>query len=311
MNLGYSTRGRSQSNASRGSSATLQGYFLILNLEVRPLFLKLFGLILSYSLRGPLPFRLWAPQSKILLEKQNNMSKQRVLCLHGFTSNGSVLAHQVRGITNALSKDFDFLFPDGPHEVDMLKQNPAAKSWTEYVAANSTAGHRAWWFARDADLASNELGGFHGLERSLDYLGDLIQKTGPVHVIWGFSQGACFAGILMSLLSDKLKDHPLSRHLPTHHGMPCAGVFCSGFRARFPQYDSVYAPGIDVPTLHVWGEQDDVVSPERSETLLKVCRDPSILRHVGGHEIPTSEEDQAVIVRFLHEKVRSKNKESL
>src|SRR5438445_628258 len=111
------------------------------------------------------------------------MSKLRVLCLHGFTSNGSVHAHQVRNITSALSAD-------------------------------------------------------------------------------------------------------------------------SGFRARFPQYDSVYAPGIDTPTLHILGEQDHAVSTERSETLLRVCRDASVLRHAGGHEIPTSEEDQAVIIRFLRDKAR-------
>jgi pimeloyl-ACP methyl ester carboxylesterase len=237
------------------------------------------------------------------------MSKPRVLCLHGFTSNGSVHAQQVRSITNALSADFDFLFPDGPHEVDMSKQiNPedtAAKLWSDYVLANSTSGHRAWWFARDADPANNQSGGFHGLERSLDYLGDLIQKTGPVHVIWGFSQGACFAGMLISLLSDGLKDHPLRRYLPVHQGMPSAGVFYSGFKARFPQYDSVYALGIDIPTLHILGERDNVVSAKRSETLIRVCRDGSVLRHAGEHEIPTSTEDHAVIIRFLRDKVRS------
>jgi predicted esterase len=242
------------------------------------------------------------------------MSKVRVLCLHGFTSNGSVHAHQVRSITNELSADFDFLFPDGPHEVDMSKQtnpeDPATKLWSDYVSANSTSGHRAWWFARDADPVSNQPSGFHGLERSLDHMGDLIRRTGPVHAIWGFSQGACFAGMLISLLSDQLKDHPLRKHLPAHQGMPSAAVFYSGFRARFPQYDSVYVPGIDIPTLHISGEQDDVVSAERSDALLRVCRDASVLRHAGGHEIPTLEEDQAVIVRFLRDNARSRNNDS-
>jgi len=243
------------------------------------------------------------------------MNKLRILCLHGFTSNGTMHALQIRSLTDSLSKDFDFLFPDGPHSVDMSQsdaENSAAKSWTEYVSANSTSGHRAWWFARDADSASNNAAGsYHGLERSLDYLGDFIKEAGEVHGIWGFSQGACFAALLTALLSPQLKDHPLRKHLPSNQGPPSAGVFVSGFKARFPQYDSIYAPGIDVPTLHIMGEKDDAVSPERSGALMKVCRNASVLRHSGGHEIPSSEEDQAVIVKFLRQNVCFKERESL
>lgn len=239
------------------------------------------------------------------------MSKLRVLCLHGFTSNGSVHAHQVRAITKALSADFDFLFPDGPHEVEitekMKRESPTMRSWSEFVDQNSKSGHRAWWFARDADPAKNEPGGFHGLEKSLDFLGDLIEKTGPVHAIWGFSQGACFAGMLMSLLSNQQREHPFRRRIPSSQPMPSAGVFFSGFRARFSQYDSAYAFGIDVPTLHIIGAEDTIVTPERSETLVKICRGARLLKHKGGHDIPTSEKDQQAIVDFLREKVHTAN----
>jgi hypothetical protein len=183
------------------------------------------------------------------------MSKLRILCLHGFTSNGSLHAHQARHITKALSSDFDFLFPYGPHEVGLSTQmdlsNPSTKAWSEYVSAISAAGHRAWWFARDPNPDFNEPGGFHGLQQSIEHLGDLIQRTGPIHAIWGFSQGACFAGMLASLLSEKNKDHPLRRLLPDYQGTPNSCIFFSGFKARFEQYDEIYAPSIEVPTMHV------------------------------------------------------------
>jgi pimeloyl-ACP methyl ester carboxylesterase len=224
-------------------------------------------------------------------------------------------ALQIRSLTNALSQDFEFLFPDGPHSVDMSSQegaleNSAAKSWTEYVNANSTSGHRAWWFARD-DPSDPETGSYEGLERSLDYLGEYIQKETPIHAIWGFSQGACFAGLLTALLSPGLKDHPLRKHLPSYQASPSASIFVSGFKARFPQYDSIYAKGIDVPTLTIIGEKDDAVPPEKSEALMGVCRDPSVLRHAGGHEIPSSAGHQAAIIKFLRERVHSNNRESL
>lgn len=237
------------------------------------------------------------------------MTKLRILCLHGFTSNGAVHAHQIRGITKALSAEFEFLFPDGPHAADvpgkMNLQNPATKSWSEFVAKNSTSGHRAWWFARDPDPAKNEPGTFEGLEQSLDLIGDLLQKTGSVHAIWGFSQGACFAGLLTALLSTQDKDNLFRKRLPSSQGVPSLGVFVAGFKSRFPQYDSAYASGIDAPTLHVIGSRDTAVTPERSETLVDICRNPTLMRHEGGHDVPTSDQYMQKIIDFLRQNVRA------
>ena len=240
------------------------------------------------------------------------MNKLRILCLHGFTSNGTMHALQIRSLTDALSKNFDFVFPDAPHTFDVSLQGPEtpSKTWTEYVNANSASGHRAWWFARD-DPLDFTTGRYEGLDHSLDYLGEYMKKQGPIHAIWGFSQGACFAGILTALLSHQPEDHPLRKHLPSDIDRPSASVFISGFRARFPQYDSIYARGIDVPTLHIIGENDDAVAPEKSEALMGLCHDPCVLRHAGGHETPSSAEHRAVIIKFLRENVHSKNRESL
>ncbi|KAK7888182.1 hypothetical protein LTR67_009059 [Exophiala xenobiotica] len=181
--------------------------------------------------------------------------KLRILCLHGFTSNGSVHAHQVRNITQRLPSDYEFLFPDGPHVVDMPETDDSDNiAWQDYVASHSTSGHRAWWFARDGNWQNKETGGFFGLEESLTFIGDLIKSSGPVHAIWGFSQGACFAAMLMALLSS---NHPMRKYLPVPDSeAPMAGVFFSGFKSRFEQYAGIYRPGIQVSTLHVIGAND-------------------------------------------------------
>ncbi|EKD18781.1 hypothetical protein MBM_03023 [Drepanopeziza brunnea f. sp. 'multigermtubi' MB_m1] len=246
---------------------------------------------------------------QVTKQEAQKMSKLRVLCLHGFTSNGSVHAHQVRGITKPLSASFEFIFPDGPHEVpisDKMKQeSPSMRTWAEYVSINSKSGHRAWWVAKDPDSTKNEPGGFDGLERSLDYLGDIIQKSGPVHAIWGFSQGACFSGMLMALLSPQQKNHPLRKRLPKSQGIPSAGIFFSGFKSRFAEHESAYEKGIEVPTLHVVGERDTAVTPEKSKTLARICKDAKVLTHAGAHDIPSSEEDRETVVRFMRENVRA------
>jgi hypothetical protein len=240
------------------------------------------------------------------------MSKLRILCLHGFTSNGSVHAHQARHITSALSSEYDFLFPDAPHVVDLSTQmdlsSPYTKAWSEFVSANSTAGHRAWWYSKDPKPEANYAGEFEGLERSLGFIGQLIERTGPVHAIWGFSQGACFAGLLTALLQENNKEHPLRKYLPGMQETPKAGIIFSGFKPRFKQYDNIYACGIETPMLHVMGEKDTGVTVERSEVLVEVCRRAEMLKHAGGHDLPKSEEDQELIVRFVRENVGSEGR---
>ncbi|KIW03556.1 uncharacterized protein PV09_05316, partial [Verruconis gallopava] len=236
------------------------------------------------------------------------MSKLRILCLHGFTSNGAVHAQQLRRITSQLP-EYDFLFPDGPHQVDIKEQmdmsNPGNQAWSNLVLSSGPAGHRAWWFARDGDWKSKTTGGFIGLEESLEYLGRFLQEHGPVHAIWGFSQGACFTGMLCSLLQPKLASNFLRKHIPAHAAPPPqAGVIFSGFRARFPQYDGLYESVIDMPTLHVFGKQDPLVRRERSEALMTVCKDPESLIHPGGHDIPKAAEDVAKIVHFTRKHVQ-------
>ncbi|KXS97287.1 hypothetical protein AC578_4572 [Pseudocercospora eumusae] len=236
------------------------------------------------------------------------MGKLRILCLHGFTSNGSVHAHQIRRITAQLP-DYDFLFPDGPHIVDIASQmdmtKPANQVWSDLVLSSSQSGHRAWWYARDGNFQNKESGDFIGFQESLEYLGNYLKESGPVHAIWGFSQGACFAGMLCALLQPKLSSHPYRKHIPADvTGTPLAGVIFSGFRARFPQYDGLYELGIDVPTLHVIGEQDPLVRSERSEALVRICHDSEFLKHDGGHDIPKGEAGIAKIVEFTKRHVR-------
>lgn len=115
----------------------------------------------------------------------------------------------------------------------------------------------------------------------------------------------------MALLHDKQRDHPMRKHLPEQQGLPRAGVFFSGFKPRFPHYDSVYEYGIEVPTLHIMGKRDMIVTIKRSETLKSVCNDARSLKHPGGHNIPDSEEDTAEIIRFLRAALEPKSRETL
>lgn len=233
------------------------------------------------------------------------MSRLRILCLHGFTSNGQVHAHQLRKLTASLP-ECDFLFPDAPHPVDPTTtfdtSSPPQKAWMDYVAARSASGHRAWWFARDGDPQAGTPGDYAGIETSLAFLADYVRREagGRVDAIWGFSQGGCFAGLLCALLRDDQAENVFRRALGKDWTVaPRAGVIFSGFRTRFQRFDEVYERGIDVPLLHVMGSEDGTVARERSEKLVAVCREKTVLVHAGGHDIPGGREDREQIVRFV------------
>lgn len=236
----------------------------------------------------------------------------KILCLHGFTSNGAVHQYQLRRVTRSLP-EFDFLFPDGPHTVDIESQMDLSQSdnrkWSATVNAMSHSGHRAWYFARESSDDSETKGTFVGLETSLEVIGKLLTEEGPVHGILGFSQGAGLAGLLCALFQAGEKEHTLRRLMPANLQTPMASVLFSGFKARFAQYDSVYEHGIDVPTLHVIGDGDSLVRLERSQALIDLCSKTKVLRHEGGHNIPKGDEEVAQIVQFVKEYVNCQTSE--
>ncbi|KAF2216905.1 hypothetical protein CERZMDRAFT_92977 [Cercospora zeae-maydis SCOH1-5] len=270
--------------------------------------------------------------------------KFRILCLHGFTSNSHVHAFQLRRLVTAFGGqspyipsnsspksnlasatsnfEYEFLFPDGPHVVKYSTSDSDGgvamdPTWHEFVFGlsedSAKTGHRAWWFAKDPNWKTKNEGTFEGIERSFEELGRWIreQRTEDgdegIDAIWGFSQGACLAGMLCALLSRKAatgedQRHPLLKLLGLKQDPARlkAGIIFSGFRARFRQYDDIYEPeGIGVPMLHVLGNKDPLVERERGEALLRTCERGEVLRFEGGHDIPKSEEDLRTIVNFV------------
>lgn len=229
----------------------------------------------------------------------------KIICLHGFTSNGAVHAHQLRRLTKLLP-EYEFLFPDGPHEVDITSQmeltQPENKAWTEIVNGMSSSGHRAWYFAREDSVNEGE-GEFVGLRTGLEVIGNSLKENAPVHAIMGFSQGAGLVGMLCALLQRGQAEHPLRKYMPSSLAAPLASVAFSGFKARFSQYDSIYVNGIDIPMLHVTGAGDSLVRHERSQALIQLCSKAKILEHDGGHNIPKSNDDLTEIVKFIRQYV--------
>ena len=155
-------------------------------------------------------------------------------------------------------------------------------------------------------------------------IADAIRTEGPFDGVIGFSQGACAAGMVVSLLEGQKRKKAfdaMSRSGPAGNGKGIAypesflqgegfvqgplkfGVVYSGFKAPGERYAAFYEPSIETPVLHVLGQLDVVVEEKRSRGLVEVCDkgEGRVVVHPGGHFVPSAKPWLDAAVGFVKE----------
>lgn len=122
----------------------------------------------------------------------------------------------------------EFVFIDAPHKIVTAKtaKNPKSKAENKETDNQSKPGQeqadqnktengkidegendnesetdRSWWFNVDNQTfkGTNKNGPAYGFDVSLHYVEEVWRTQGPFHGLLGFSQGACFVGLICSL----------------------------------------------------------------------------------------------------------------
>lgn len=146
---------------------------------------------------------------------------------------------------------------------------------TAKVGGNTEDGTlRSWWPNSPSDPQH------YSLDLAFDTVRKSIEEKGPYAGVLGFSQGAAFAGILCQHM------HKLHSSQPPLE----FGILYSGFRIERPEHEHYFESKITVPTLHIIGTLDTVVSEERSVKLYDACDESSrtMITHPGGHYVPSA-----------------------
>lgn len=119
------------------------------------------------------------------------------------------------------------MFIDAPHKILPAKVSKNVKSNTESEEADKQTKidpkpsdgaknengktnevdekdadtERSWWFNVDNQTfkGTNKNGPAYGFDVSLHYVEEVWRTQGPFHGLLGFSQGACFVGLICSL----------------------------------------------------------------------------------------------------------------
>jgi len=208
----------------------------------------------------------------------------KVLTLHGFGSNLNVMQKQlqVSNFERELSSLIKFDKLEAIHEVP---------GRTESIPLTFNPPFYAWWRSKNIDGKIS----YEGWTKTLDYVQDYVIKEGPFEGLLGFSQGACLASVLLGL-----------QQLEKFESTFKFGILVGGFKSRFDGHSEAFCRKISVPSLHIRGKQDPLVSQGRD--LASSFVDPIVIEHEGGHVMPRMTETLKETVILLATDVRQASK---
>ncbi|XP_054157707.1 esterase OVCA2-like [Oppia nitens] len=197
----------------------------------------------------------------------------KVLCLHGYRQTSVAFKSKSGGFRKLLKNKLDFVFIDGPHLVPTGPQNP-----------DGTDDSRSWWFSDvDPDYFSSaqESDICKGFDQSVDLIRHTFETQGPFDGILGFSQGSALVALICCLKQLKEFNYDLK-----------FVVLVAGFQSlsasHLKLFDRLDSQLIDIPSLHIIGESDQVIAKEKSVKLSNIFKNPYIVYHSGGHLVPSN-----------------------
>lgn len=82
------------------------------------------------------------------------------------------------------------------------------------------------------------------------------------------------------------------KFLPLTHAYQLYRKFCvavAGFKLLAEEWAPLFSPSYQTPTLHIVGMNDVIVVPERAQALIDVSANARVVKHDGGHFIPTKQ----------------------
>ncbi|CAO3639296.1 unnamed protein product [Cunninghamella blakesleeana] len=224
--------------------------------------------------------------------------KLKILCLHGMSQNGHIFRKKTAVIRKKIDKIADMVYITAPH----LSLHPNHTSEVlRAAAADENAPEEekpfGWWLAKEENVQPED-DSFVGFKESIDVVKDVLTKEGPFDGIFGFSQGAAFASMLAAALENRsLLPEYFSEEF--QHPAFRFAIVSASFIPERPISQRIFAHKIKTPSLHMIGETDTLIVPERMEELADAFENPTILKHPGGHVVPSKADSRNQVLSFV------------
>ncbi|XP_034113740.1 esterase GA18864 [Drosophila nasuta] len=210
--------------------------------------------------------------------------KVRVLCLHGYRQDADSFKNKLGSFRKFAGKYADFVFISAPHVAAPLEPNAAP-----------VEEQRSWWANKDDGTfkGTNKSGPAIGFQDSLHVVEQAWKTQGPFQGLLGFSQGACFVGLICGLAKKKLTSI-----------RPEFAVLSSGFISGSLVHMSAYEERITIPTLHIYGLTDEIIPKDMSEALAAQFKNVEVLEHDGGHYFPAKAQQKQTYINFFQDRLQ-------
>lgn len=223
--------------------------------------------------------------------------KLKILCIHGYRQNAEVFRAKTGSFRKMVHKWAQFNYITAPHKVLLVDTIEALEN--PDIGQVKDEDQFGWFFNRDDKTyrGIRKGGPALGFEETVDLIEQVFEKEGPFDGILGFSQGGCLTGLLCDL-----QHRGLTRHIKFNFA-----IIASGFKSQSWPHLKYYQERIDLPTLHIFGETDQVIPTEMSEALSNCFENPVIVRHQGGHYLPASAPQKSDYQKFFKTQVLQKH----
>ncbi|KAK9876345.1 hypothetical protein WA026_012654 [Henosepilachna vigintioctopunctata] len=203
---------------------------------------------------------------------RNRKNKLKILALHGYRQNAVKFLNETKNFCEAFSQWAEFVYITAPHQV-VLVDNPDNLLMGEKLEK----GQRGWFFNRrnKTNRGIRNGGPAIGFNDTVRVIEEVFRDAGPFDGILGFSQGACLAGILSNLQQSGLIKAKFN-----------FAIIISGFMSKCLPHMKYFQEVINLPSLHVIGDNDQIIPNKMSQELSDCFENPLVVRHPGGHIIP-------------------------
>jgi predicted esterase len=138
---------------------------------------------------------------------------------------------------------------------------------------------------------------YEGWSKTENWLVSLFVQSAPFDGVFGFSQGAALTSLLVGLRNPREAEARISFDF---------AIMVGGFASNDGRHAEIYQrkAKYGLPSVHIIGKSDFVVPSSRSDRLASFFKDPLILRHSGGHVVPSDPQIQNSVATFLQERAR-------
>ncbi|XP_013985108.1 esterase OVCA2 isoform X1 [Salmo salar] len=215
----------------------------------------------------------------------------RILCIHGYRQNSGSFREKTGALRKLLKKYVELVYMSAPHRVP---QTGDAQGKENEVGPGSDEAPRGWWFsdtqARSFD-AGQQCQASLGLEESVEAVRTAVKDLGPFDGVLGFSQGAALVAVLCSIQEQNLEPQFQFRF----------AILVAGFRSACSEHQRFYGgpASLAIPSLHIFGQEDQVIPDRMSRELLPLFQEPLVLTHPGGHFVPAASAHRQTYQEFL------------